>query len=89
MQSRVRAESFVFPFSEATVQRRTNRTKMLLVIEVAESSLGYDLGEKAVLYAQAGVPEYWFLNPVDRGLEVFRDPDPGGGLPSAFPRGSR
>jgi Uma2 family endonuclease len=35
----------------------TTRTKALLVIEVAESSLGYDLGEKAAIYADAGVPE--------------------------------
>ncbi len=34
----------------------TNRTRVLLVIEVAESSLEYDRGEKAALYAEAGVP---------------------------------
>jgi Uma2 family endonuclease len=55
----------------------TNRTKSLLLIEVAESSLEYDRGEKAVLYAEAGVPEYWVLNLVDRELEVFRDPGEG------------
>jgi Uma2 family endonuclease len=55
----------------------TNRTRVLLVIEVAESSLGYDRGEKAVLYAEAGVPEYWVVNLVDRELEVFRDPGEG------------
>ena len=55
----------------------TNRTKALLVIEVAESSLKYDLGEKAALYAEAGVPEYWVVNLVDREIEVFRDPAEG------------
>jgi Uma2 family endonuclease len=52
----------------------SSRTKPLLVIEVAESSLEYDLGEKAALYAEAGVPEYWVVNLVERVLVVHRDP---------------
>jgi Uma2 family endonuclease len=46
----------------------------LLVVEVAESSLVYDRGIKASLYASAGIPDYWVLNLVDRRLEVSRDP---------------
>lgn len=46
--------------------------KPLLVIEVAESSLRYDLSAKAPLYADAGIPEYWVVNLVDRELVVFR-----------------
>jgi len=53
---------------------RSRRTKPLLVIEVANSSLEYDLSEKASLYAEAGVPEYWVVNLVDRVLMVFREP---------------
>ena len=53
----------------------TPRTKPILVVEVAESSLGFDLGEKAALYAEVGVPEYWVVNLVDETLEVFRDPE--------------
>jgi Putative restriction endonuclease len=37
----------------------TSQTKPLLVIEVADSSLEYDLGEKSALYAAAEVPEYF------------------------------
>jgi Uma2 family endonuclease len=33
----------------------------LLVVEVADSSLEYDLAEKASVYAEAGVPEYWVV----------------------------
>ncbi len=43
----------------------------LLVVEVAESSLRFDLNAKAALYAEAGVPEYWVVNLVDRELVVF------------------
>ena len=53
---------------------RSPRTKPLLAIEVADSSLEFDLGEKACLYAEAGVPEYWVVNLVDRVLVVFREP---------------
>jgi Uma2 family endonuclease len=51
----------------------SERTSPLLVIEVADSSLEFDLGEKASLYAEAGVPEYWVVNLVERLLVVFRD----------------
>jgi Uma2 family endonuclease len=34
----------------------------LLVVEVAETSLAYDLKTKAMLYAAHGVPEYWVVN---------------------------
>jgi Uma2 family endonuclease len=50
------------------------RTRPVLVIEVAESSLDYDLVEKAAIYAAAGVPEYWIVNLKDRRLAVFREP---------------
>lgn len=46
----------------------------LLVVEVSESSLAYDRGIKASLYASAGIPEYWVVNLVDRRLEISRDP---------------
>ena len=41
-------------------------------------SLAYDRGDKAALYARAGVGDYWILNLIDRRLEVHRDPAPGG-----------
>lgn len=50
----------------------TEGSRPLLVIEVAASSLRYDLNAKADLYAEAEVPEYWVLNLVDRELVVFR-----------------
>ena len=51
----------------------TERMQPLLVIEVAESSLARDLGEKPELYAKAGIPEYWVVNLLDRVLEIFLD----------------
>jgi Uma2 family endonuclease len=45
-----------------------------LIVEVSDSSLDYDRGEKAQLYAACGVPEYWVVNLVERVVEVHREP---------------
>jgi hypothetical protein len=47
-----------------------------LVIEVADSSLQFDLTTKAELYATARFPEYWVLDVIGRELHVLRDPGP-------------
>lgn len=49
-----------------------------LIIEVADSSLRYDRGEKAQLYASCGVPDYWVVNLVERVVEVHRQPGAAG-----------
>jgi Uma2 family endonuclease len=45
-----------------------------LLIEVSDSSVDIDLGQKSRLYAQARIPEYWVINLVQRTLEVMTDP---------------
>lgn len=55
-----------------------------LVVEVSESTLVYDRGEKASLYASAGIADYWILNLVGRCLEVHRDPIPMPGQPYGY-----
>jgi len=45
-----------------------------LVVEIALTSLALDRGEKASLYARAGITDYWIVNLVDNLLEVYRDP---------------
>lgn len=50
---------------------------ILLVIEIAESSLPYDRDVKAGLYATSGVREYWLAD-LDAGIVWrFRDPHAG------------
>ena len=51
---------------------------VLLVIEVADSSLAYDRSIKTPLYARAGIAETWIINLIDRWIEVYRDPAPVG-----------
>lgn len=49
-----------------------------LVIEVSVSSRRIDLGLKAGLYAEAGIPEYWVVDVPHRSVLVCADPRPGG-----------
>ena len=46
---------------------------ILLVIEVADSSLKYDKTIKRSLYAKAGIPEYWIINIPDKKIEIYRN----------------
>ena len=51
-------------------------TTALLVVEVSDTSLAFDRGDKASLYAAAGIADYWIVNLNERQLEVYRDPQP-------------
>ena len=46
----------------------------LLVVEVAETSVSYDLKTKLALYASYGVREYWVINAITRVTTVHRQP---------------
>lgn len=48
---------------------------VLLLIEIADSSLRYDREIKRPLYARRAIPEYWLIAIPDRCIEVSRDPD--------------
>jgi Uma2 family endonuclease len=51
---------------------------VLLLIEVADSSIGYDRLRKLQLYARFGVPEYWIVSLKEGCIEVYRVPADGG-----------
>ena len=53
---------------------------VLLVVEVADTTLRYDREVKAPLYARFKIPEYWLVNLPEQYLEVFRKPQAGGYL---------
>lgn len=59
-------------------KQRPTAEDVLLVVEVAETSLEYDLGAKALLYAAGGVPEYWVINIAERNLHRHRNPSASG-----------
>jgi Uma2 family endonuclease len=47
---------------------------VLLLVEVADSSLAYDRKTKVPLYARAGIQEYWIVDLIHREIVVHRDP---------------
>lgn len=57
-----------------------NGPTALLAIEIADTSIAYDLGRKSEIYASFGVRELWVLDVNQRKLSVFRDP-----LPTKYP----
>lgn len=66
--------------------RTSHPASATLVIEIAISSASLDR-EKAALYAEAGVEEYWIVLPVERRVEVHRLPESGAYLDRAVAEG--
>lgn len=48
-----------------------------LVVEVADTTLGYDLHRKRPVYAAAGIPEYWIVDLNARVIRQFWSPADG------------
>jgi Uma2 family endonuclease len=46
-------------------------------VEIADTTLGFDLKTKGRLYARAGIVEYWVLDLAGRRMIVHRDPHNG------------
>lgn len=49
-----------------------------LIVEISDSTLAYDLGQKALLYAAHGVRDYWVVDLPARQLHIHRSPGPEG-----------
>ena len=54
--------------------RGLSANNVLLVVEIADSSLRYDIGRKAALYASFGIRELWVIDAVRLTTRVFREP---------------
>ena len=57
---------------------RAKSADILLLIEVAETSIDYDREIKGSLYAESGIVEYWIVNLRENVVEIFREPMPDG-----------
>src|SRR5262245_48935979 len=86
VQNPVALDEYSEPEPDLAVLRRRDNYKhaepatedVLLLIEVADTSLAYDRRVKLELYAEAGVPEYWVIDAAAEIIEVHREPGPGG-----------
>jgi Uma2 family endonuclease len=67
-------EPDVVIYLRTTGLRALTGTNVLLVVEIADSSLRYDTGRKAALYASFGIRELWVIDAVRLTARVFREP---------------
>ena len=81
---RLTANSFVEPdflfYPKGVLYKEIKPSSVLLVGEVSDTSLSYDIGRKAALYAMFGIPELWVFNAAKLVTHVFREPAEGGYL---------
>ena len=87
-QNSVRLDMWTAPQPDVAVLRyradfymtgeRAGVGDVLLLVEVADSSLAYDRGVKVPLYARAGVGEVWVVDVRQGVVEVYRGPEEGG-----------
>ncbi len=68
---------FVF-YPKAAGIKGLTASSALLVVEIADSSLRYDLGRKASLYAGFGIGELWVIDAVKLETRIHRSPTPTG-----------
>ena len=71
-------EPDVVVYSRATGLRGLTGANALLVVEIADSSLRYDMGRKAALYASFGVRELWVIDAIKLTARVLLEPSPDG-----------
>jgi Uma2 family endonuclease len=64
---------FLF-WSRAMPLANVTASSALLIVEVADSSLAYDLGRKAGIYARLGLPELWVIDARSLVTTIHRDP---------------
>jgi Uma2 family endonuclease len=75
-RSLLEPDFYVVAGSIRDLMKTQHPTTAVLVVEISESTLKKDRTIKAHQYAQAGLPDYWIVNLVDRQLEVHRNPGP-------------
>lgn len=61
-------------FDKTITDKALDAGQLLLALEVADTSLDYDLGVKAKTYAAFGVPELWVVDLENKRLVIHRDP---------------
>jgi Uma2 family endonuclease len=61
--------------SDDYINSHPSPADLILVIEVADSTIKFDRETKAPLYAAAGISEYWIVNLIDNRLEIYRQPE--------------
>ncbi len=66
------------PRADSYASAHPTPADVLLVVEIADTTLAFDLGTKIPLYARHGVPEAWVVDLGERVIRAFRDPSTNG-----------
>jgi Uma2 family endonuclease len=83
VQNPIRLDDFSEPQPDLALLRRRDdfyrgahptAADVLLVVEIADTTVVTDRSVKIPLYARAGIPEAWLVNIPDGRLEVYSDP---------------
>lgn len=64
----------VSPAADDYILRHPTPEDVLLLVEVADSSVEYDEGAKLAAYGKAGIAEYWVVNLQEQQVQIYRDP---------------
>lgn len=70
--------AFLRPRQDFYASTHPGPEDVLLIVEVAETSLDYDRDVKVPLYARAGIPEVWLVDLAGERVHVYRRPTPQG-----------
>ena len=62
------------PAADDYTSRHPQPDDVFLLIEVSDTTLDYDRGEKLPAYGRAGVAEVWIVNLHDATVEIYREP---------------
>lgn len=62
------------PHKDFYSEEHPTPSDVLLVIEVADSSVEFDRNKKLPLYAQANIPEVWLINLPQETIEIYMQP---------------
>jgi Uma2 family endonuclease len=65
------------PNDEGYREKLPDAADVLLLIEVSQTTLAFDRGQKLALYARHAIPEVWIVNLVSNVIEAYRDPAEG------------
>ena len=68
----------VMRFRDDYSRRHPTPDDVLLIVEVADTSLRYDRDEKMPRYGRAGIPESWLVDVQAGTITVFTEPHVGG-----------
>lgn len=79
---RLSADTYLEPdfvvFPRKVGFRRLDGPSALLAVEIGSSSLGYDLGRKAEIYAKFGIRELWVIDVGSKTLHALKQPNADG-----------